>query len=598
MVGHGSSIQVQVILLAVSTCFFLILLIATFLFVDRASGPFLQRVLCLCDKEILFESSCLIIGWSFLVEYPGIAALRLCRAFRILWFVELIFEQGAPDANYRPEHHFVSIPHICILGVKHMEAIAFELFTAKSKGGIVLFSIFLFTTYVFAMVFWIEDRSVVTPNDVSPITGNNTVCGTLMGCTITLLRLSFYDGTGFDFLGEVIATRSFLHTGLLIFYLVFTGMILLNGLVGIFGAAFAVSLFDDSANEENPKQAGAGLDEAETRRLMRRIDDARRKARAFFGECAADIDALRIRVAYAQVPAGPPLPPPTGQPDSPVAAAPSGPAASQGYRERRQGQTSRAEPARRDQRLRPPAAPVSSTQKIRRQGSAPTIGSGLFGEQAQRHGNPGGRRLAQLTPSAKPDRAGQPRAASAGKERPKAAAARSSARESMPPAREEKLQQDGLGALAAGGPAEPLPPDQVANPMAQGAQSEASNWKEDMDGPQQEPSAPAAPGTMPRDADPGLASVPVEAARDLDASGSGSSSVAGSPASRTPSLPVSRPPSRPATSQPSPARAAASPPPTPLRPGMLARLVAGGRGGLISQGRREMADLVTHDYAL
>ena len=63
---------------------------------------------------------------------------------------------------------------MCHLGVKYLEAIGCELFTAKSRGGIVVLAIFFYVTYVFGMVFWIDATGVYTPNDTSPMTGNNT----------------------------------------------------------------------------------------------------------------------------------------------------------------------------------------------------------------------------------------------------------------------------------------------------------------------------------------------------------------------------------------------------------------------------------------
>eukprot|EP01035_Chromulina_nebulosa_P018063 gene18063-23710_t len=53
-----------------------------------------------------------------------------------------------------------------------------------------------------------------------------------------MLRLSFYDGTGFDFLTAVIDSKFGGFAVLLIIYLCFSAMILLNGLIGIFGMAF------------------------------------------------------------------------------------------------------------------------------------------------------------------------------------------------------------------------------------------------------------------------------------------------------------------------------------------------------------------------
>lgn len=73
-----------------------------------------------------------------------------------------------------------------------------EFFTAKSKGGVVLLGMYFYVTFVVAMCCWIDLPDLVTPpsSDVNPTTGNNTLCGTLVGCAVVLTRLTLYDGTG------------------------------------------------------------------------------------------------------------------------------------------------------------------------------------------------------------------------------------------------------------------------------------------------------------------------------------------------------------------------------------------------------------------
>lgn len=77
-----------------------------------------------------------------------------------------------------------------------MEGISNELFTAKSRGAIVLLLIYFYVIYIFSVMFVIEERALVTPNDISPQTGNTSLCATIQGCAITLFRLTVYDGTG------------------------------------------------------------------------------------------------------------------------------------------------------------------------------------------------------------------------------------------------------------------------------------------------------------------------------------------------------------------------------------------------------------------
>jgi hypothetical protein len=56
-----------------------------------------------------------------------------------------------------------------------------------------------------------------------------------------MMRLSLYDGTGFDYLTAIIQAELPGLAVLLIAYMCFNAMILLNGLIGVFGSAFNVS---------------------------------------------------------------------------------------------------------------------------------------------------------------------------------------------------------------------------------------------------------------------------------------------------------------------------------------------------------------------
>ena len=577
LVGSGASIQVQVIVLAVSTAFYLALLILVFLNIDRSVGPILQRVMCIFDSEVVFETVWFIFGWSCIFEYPGLAALRLCRAFRVLWFVELIANQEEFDPEYKPEEHLVSVAKICSLGVQYMESIGCELFTAKSKGGVVLLIIFFYVTYVFAMVFWIEDRNLVTPNDTSPITGNNTVCGTLMGCTITLMRLSFYDGTGFDYLSEVIASRSPILTGLLIFYMVFTAMILLNGLIGIFGSAFAASREGDAAAEEPPywPEPAAGVDDAETRRLVRRLDDLRRSTRAFFGECAADLDTLRTRVTFAHASVGDDVGPPRDSADSPAADAPRGPAPAIAAGPIEQ-------PIRR-QRRPPPPPPDPAPQRqpfFVSGGGGPADSMGqarIVGEKRlprrELNSTPSAAAVQALLASRKLAQAEPPRS---GKTKPSPKAPR----KQQPPT---PPQPPPPPHAASSTDSEVSPPSSSARPAAEAAARQDPRSEPARDGP-----------TGPSTEQAGSEGAPALAPA-TGHSGIGSTGRISPPAPNPPSAAAASRLAEP------PPTVESVPPATPLRPGMLARLAAGGGGGggFGSLGRRgPRGGAVTYEYAL
>ena len=60
-----------------------------------------------------------------------------------------------------------------------------------------MLGLFFYVTYIFAVVMWQTTGSIVT-------TPEGDSCETLKSCFMTLLRLAFYDGTGFDYLQGVI----------------------------------------------------------------------------------------------------------------------------------------------------------------------------------------------------------------------------------------------------------------------------------------------------------------------------------------------------------------------------------------------------------
>ena len=113
-----------------------------------------------------------------------------------------------------------------------MEQLFQEFVTQKSLGGSLLMAIFFFTTYVVAVVFWNDQTNLDTPE--------GETCSTLRNCYMTMLRLVVYDGTGFDYLNSLVNSPE--QTGgyvlLLFIFMIFNGIVLINGLIGIFGSTF------------------------------------------------------------------------------------------------------------------------------------------------------------------------------------------------------------------------------------------------------------------------------------------------------------------------------------------------------------------------
>lgn len=71
-------------------------------------------------------------------------------------------------------------------------------------------------------------------------TAEGNSCETITLCFITLFRLAFFDETGFDLLQSVINANSGGFAFLLFIYMIFTVIVLLNGLIGVFRKAFVV----------------------------------------------------------------------------------------------------------------------------------------------------------------------------------------------------------------------------------------------------------------------------------------------------------------------------------------------------------------------
>lgn len=81
----------QVAILALSTLLYLIQLRITYNLIaaDMTVAKTLAgRAAHIFDGEVLFETACLAVGWIFLFESPGVAALRCFRIFRVLWYFE------------------------------------------------------------------------------------------------------------------------------------------------------------------------------------------------------------------------------------------------------------------------------------------------------------------------------------------------------------------------------------------------------------------------------------------------------------------------------------------------------------------------------
>jgi hypothetical protein len=86
----------------------------------------------------------------------------------------------------------------------------------------------LFSAYVLGVTFWIAlERSGNT----------DTLCNSAQSCVFTMVRLSFFDGDGFDFAYSVMFSHPRLFVVLVVYFFL-TAIGMANGLIGVFGEIF------------------------------------------------------------------------------------------------------------------------------------------------------------------------------------------------------------------------------------------------------------------------------------------------------------------------------------------------------------------------
>ena len=304
--NHNAIYNAQIAVLAASTLMFFIGLIALVQYYpeddndnnsnnENNKPSLFEKFSDMFDGEVLFELICLTFGWVFLFTYPGIAALRCFRVFRLMWYFEL-YEEELPE-DYNPAKYPFSpmfAAHQCL---EYLEKLAVEALTAKSRGALVVLGMFFYVTYITSIVFWTDKSYLQTPESGFE---NGYTCTTLPICFITLMRLALYDGNGLDYLtavaqedqtvyqlgNEVVNGTYYNHTlgtweysyynetvkqshvhhkggakgyaTVLVMYMILTAVILLNGLIGIFGEAFVSDTNDSEEEEEEDDEDTVG----------------------------------------------------------------------------------------------------------------------------------------------------------------------------------------------------------------------------------------------------------------------------------------------------------------------------------------------------
>ena len=190
------------------------------------------------NTPIVLEVTCIVTGLIFIWSYPGIALLRLFRVFRTLFYHD--GKDGLPKSVLDPltgmlscvigEFYVLLLMRVLKFASYSLQNMGREIFalTNKSKGGFILLFMMLFSAYVLGTVFWI----VLLPEGT-----DNELCNSLHSCVFTMIRLSFFDGNGFDFAYSMLFSHPRLFV-ILIVYFFLTAIGMANGLIGVFGEIF------------------------------------------------------------------------------------------------------------------------------------------------------------------------------------------------------------------------------------------------------------------------------------------------------------------------------------------------------------------------
>lgn len=231
----------QVIVLALSSALWIFGYICVMIKIEE--GGFFKRLHDAFLTEILIEVVCFAIGWSLIFRDPGMASIRCFRVFRFVWYSE--FYEAKKGTFFYPVTFFA---HIVL---QYLEKIGAELCTTNSKGGIVVLGFFFYMAYVFGVSFWQKTGNLLLASPEGNGSQELSECDTLPHCFLIMLRLTFWDGSGFDYLKSLMDNGSNELVSLLILYMCISAMVLLNGLIGIFGGAFQAATVEEDEGEES-----------------------------------------------------------------------------------------------------------------------------------------------------------------------------------------------------------------------------------------------------------------------------------------------------------------------------------------------------------
>ena len=108
-----------------------------------------------------------------------------------------------------------------------------------------LLALFFYLAYIMGVIIRNRDQDLITLDGYA-------TCQTFSQCFFIMIRLAFYDTSGLNFITAINQTKNQPGYVLLLFlYIIFTAIILLNGLLGVFRSGFLS--IDEIKNEDNIK---------------------------------------------------------------------------------------------------------------------------------------------------------------------------------------------------------------------------------------------------------------------------------------------------------------------------------------------------------
>jgi hypothetical protein len=217
--------------------------------------PLSKLLTYLLEGPTIFELICYLFGWATIFPASGLAVLRCLRLFRIPYYLTYYIGEEISD-DFDISKYFQFFFEFSQIFIDFIKNLFYEIFSTKSMGGIILFFMFFYIAYLFAIIFWIEEgfnySSTTTTNtydddllnddlysgQYSNIDNTFGYCHNLNDCFILMIRLACLDSLGFDYLQVLMNRKQGGYTFLLFLFFIFMAMIIFNGLIGIFGRLF------------------------------------------------------------------------------------------------------------------------------------------------------------------------------------------------------------------------------------------------------------------------------------------------------------------------------------------------------------------------